>query len=88
MTNNEIRDAYLAAFAEASLELEKIFGEIEKLHIRRTRIERAVEVLGRRIESQAPVTGDPMLVERKTERAGLTVVTRVSVAQAATGVRS
>jgi len=54
---NEINnnpEAYRAAFDEASEELKQIFGEIEQLHLRRTHIEKAVEVLGRKIGTDQP----------------------------------
>ena len=80
--NNDInnREAYRAAFAEASEELKEIFGKIEQLHLRRIRVEKAVEVLGRKIGSDRPA---PIYkTQRKTHFAGLTVMTRLSVVPA------
>jgi hypothetical protein len=76
--NNQ--EPYRAAFDEASQELKQIFGEIEELHLRKSRVEKAVEVLGRTIQSDQPV---PVYkVRRKTHLPGLTVVTRLTVAPA------
>ena len=77
--NNDMnhQEAYRAAFAEASEELKQIFGKIEQLHLRRIRVEKAVEVLGRKIGSDQPV---PVYkTQRKTHLPGLTVMTRLSV---------
>jgi hypothetical protein len=80
---NEINnnpEAYRAAFDEASEELKQIFGEIEQLHLRRTHIEKAVEVLGRKIGTDQPM---PIYkVRRKTHLPGLTVMTRLTVVPA------
>ena len=76
MMNTNTKEAYRAAFDEASLELKQIFGRIEQLRMRKTRIEKVVEVLGRKIggvETSAPVE-----VRCKTHLAGLTVVTRLT----------
>jgi hypothetical protein len=79
MMNTNTREAYRAAFDEASLELKQIFGRIEQLRMRKRQIEKVVEVLGRKIgvgETMAPVE-----VRRKTHLAGLTVVTRLTAVQ-------
>jgi hypothetical protein len=79
INNTEInnKEAYRAAFAEASEELKEIFGKIEQLHLRRIRVEKAVEVLGRKIGSDRPT---PVYkIQRKTHFPGLTVMTRLSV---------
>ena len=47
--NNENKEMYEAAFAEASLELKNLFGKIEQLNMRKDRIEQVVKVLGRKI---------------------------------------
>jgi hypothetical protein len=77
--NNDInnKEAYRAAFAEASEELKQIFGKIEQLHLRKLRVEKAVEVLGRKIGSDRPT---PVYkTQRKTHLPGLTVMTRLTV---------
>jgi hypothetical protein len=82
INNTEInnKEAYRAAFAEASEELKEIFGKIEQLHLRRIRVEKAVEVLGRKIGSDRPT---PVYkIQRKTHFPGLTVMTRLSVVPA------
>jgi hypothetical protein len=73
---NKTKEAYRAAFDEASLELKQIFGRIEQLRMRKTRIEKVVEVLGRKIG--AVETPAPVEVRCKTHRTGLTVVTRLT----------
>jgi hypothetical protein len=74
-TNN--KEAYRAAFTEASEELKEIFGKIEQLHLRKLRVEKAVEVLGRKIGSERPA---PVYkIQRKTHLPGLTVMTRLTV---------
>jgi hypothetical protein len=79
MKNEINNEAYRAAYDEATEELKQIFGRIEQLHLRKVRVERAMEVLGRKIgpDQSAPV----FKVRRKTHLAGLTVVTRLTVSQ-------
>jgi hypothetical protein len=72
------KEPFRAAFDEASEELKQIFGEIEQLHVRKTHIEKAVEVLGRTVGSDQPAS--LYKVRRKTYLPGLTVVTRLTVA--------
>ena len=82
INNTEInnKEAYRAAFVEASEELKEIFGKIEQLHLRRIRVEKAVEVLGRKIGSERPA---PIYkIQRKTHFPGLTVMTRLTVVPA------
>jgi hypothetical protein len=77
--NNDInnKEAYRAAYDEATEELKQIFGRIEQLHDRKVRVEKAMEVLGRKIGSEHPA---PVFkVRHKTHLAGLTVVTRLTV---------
>ncbi len=78
---NENKETYRAAYAEAASELQEIFGKIEELHERRTRIERVVEVLGQKIVSDqsAPLHQ----VHLKTRVPGLTVVTRLTALKTA-----
>jgi hypothetical protein len=78
---NENKEAYRAAYAEAALELKEIFGKIEELHLRRTRIERVVEVLGQKIVSDQ---SEPLhQVHLKTQVPGLTVMTRLTALKTA-----
>jgi hypothetical protein len=74
-TNNQ--EAYRAAYDEATEELKQIFGKIEQLHLRKVRVEKAMELLGRRIGSERPA---PVFkVRRKTHLPGLTVKTQLTV---------
>lgn len=70
------KDPYRAAFAEATMELKELFGKIEELHTRRSRIEKVVEVLGRKIVSDQGEQAQK--VRLKTHLPGLTVVTRLT----------
>lgn len=76
MMNTKTKEAYRAAFDEASLELKQIFGRIEQLRMRKARIEKVMQVLGRKIGVVEAVT--PVEVRRKTHLKGLTVVTRLT----------
>ena len=69
------QQAYSAALAEASSELEKISGEIEELSLRKSRIEKAVSVLKGQIDFSVPkgIT----IVLKKSRRTNLYVQTRV-----------
>jgi DNA repair exonuclease SbcCD ATPase subunit len=71
---------FRGAFDEASEELKQVSGEIEQLHDRKNRVEKAVEVLGRKIESDQEASISK--IRRKTYLPGLTVVTRLTVAPA------
>lgn len=76
MNNTKTKEAYRAAFDEASHELKQIFGRIEQLRMRKARVERVMDVLGRKIgvvEAVAPVE-----VRRRSNLKGLTVVTRLT----------
>jgi hypothetical protein len=69
------QQAYSAALAEASSELEKISGEIEELSLRKSRIEKAVSVLKGQIDFSLPM--GITIVLKKSRRANLYVQTRV-----------
>jgi hypothetical protein len=69
------QQAYSAALAEASSELEKISGEIEELSLRRSRIEKAVSVLKGQIDFSVPV--GITIVLKKSRRPNLYIQTRV-----------
>ncbi len=75
--DNENTEMSRAAFAEASLELKNLFGKIEKLNMRKDRIEQVVKVLGRKIGAAEVVP--TLKVRQKTHLPGLTVVTRLTV---------
>ena len=47
MRQDTPRDAYRDAYNEAYSELRKIFGEVERLRIRRDRVAKLVEVLNK-----------------------------------------
>jgi hypothetical protein len=81
MMINDKKEPYRAAYAEASLELKEIFGKIEELHTRRARIEKVVEVLGRKIVSDQGELAQQ--VHLKTQRPGLTVMTRLTTLKTA-----
>jgi hypothetical protein len=78
MRQDAEREIYRAAFAEAYSELEEIFGEFERLRVRRARIEKVVEVLKPKVGSDeaAVITN----VRRTIPAKGFTVVTRFTVA--------
>jgi hypothetical protein len=84
MNNDMNKETYRAAYDEATEELKQIFGKIEQLHLRKVRVEKAMEVLGRKIgsEQSAPV----FKMRRKTHLAGLTVMTRLTVVPAESAV--
>ncbi len=75
------QDPYRAAFTEATMELKELFGKIEELHTRRSRVERVVELLGRKIVSDQGEK--PQKVRLKTKLPGLTVVTRLTAMKTA-----
>ena len=72
-------DAYREAYNEASTELQKIFGEVERLRIRRERVAKLVEVLNKRFGFQAELAEGPMIWRSQYE--GLTVATRIAIVQ-------
>jgi hypothetical protein len=76
---NENNEMYEAAFAEASLELNELFGKIEQLNMRKERIEQVVKVLGRKIGATEVMP--TVQVRKKTHLPSLTVVTRLTVYQ-------
>ncbi len=85
MMNNDVKEAYRAAYAEAALELKQLFGKIEELHLRRMRVEKVVEVLGRQIISDQSKLAHQ--VNLKTKRPGLTVVTNLTALRSAQKAR-
>lgn len=78
---NDNNQPYRAAYAEAALELKEIFGKIEQLHLRRSRIERVVEVLGQQIVSEQ--SEPEHQVNLKTQLPGLTIMTRLTALKTA-----
>jgi hypothetical protein len=72
-------DAYREAYKEASSELQKIFGEVERLRIRRDRVAKLVEVLNSRFGFQAQLAEDSLTWRSSHE--GLAVATRLTIAQ-------
>ena len=74
------RDAYQAAYNEAASELRKIFGEVERLRIRREHVTKLVEVLNRRFGFDVDLGLDPLTWQSRFE--GVSVVTHVSVVHA------
>lgn len=72
-------EAYRAAFTEASDELKELFGKIEKLNMRKERIQQVVTVLGKKI---GITEATPVLqVKHKTHLPGLTLITRLTAIQ-------
>ncbi|MGA7109382.1 MAG: hypothetical protein WBV28_02580 [Terracidiphilus sp.] len=69
------QQAYSAALAEASSELEKISGEIEELSLRKSRIEKAVSVLKGQIDFSVPM--GITIVLKKSRRPNFYMQTRV-----------
>jgi hypothetical protein len=74
------RDAYQAAYNEAASELRKIFGEVERLRIRREHVAKLVEVLNRRFGFHEDLGLDPLTWQSRFE--GFSVATRITVIQA------
>ncbi|MGB6192494.1 MAG: hypothetical protein WBF42_08510 [Terracidiphilus sp.] len=74
------KDAYQAAYNEAASELRKIFGEVERLRIRREHVAKLVEVLNRRFGFDEGFGLDPLIWQSRFE--GVSVVTRVNVIHA------
>jgi hypothetical protein len=75
MNNDFNKQAYFAALSEASSELEQISTEIAQLTLRRSRIEKAVDVLKGQIDFD--FSAGTTLVMKKARRPGLYVQTRV-----------
>ncbi len=76
MRQDTPRDAYRDAYNEAYSELRKIFGEVERLRIRRDRVAKLVEVLNKRFGFQAQIATNSMTWESQED--GLSVVTHVT----------
>lgn len=74
------RNAYQAAYNEAATELRKIFGEVERLRIRREHVAKLVEVLNRRFGFDEEFGLDPLTWQSRFE--GVSVVTRLNVIHA------
>ena len=70
------QDAYRAAYNEATSELRKIFGEVERLRIRREHVARLVDVLNRKFGFHAEVAGDQL--RWTSEEPGFSVITVLS----------
>lgn len=70
-------DAYRDAFNEASSELQEIFGQVERLRVRRDKVARLVDVLDRRFGFKAQHAEDPITWRSRHE--GLTVATRMTI---------
>lgn len=80
MRKNRQKDAYQAAYNEAASELRKIFGEVERLRIRREHVAKLVEVLNRRFGFQEELGLNALTWQSRFE--GVSVVTRVAVIHA------
>jgi hypothetical protein len=76
MRQDTPRDAYRNAYNEAYSELRKIFGEVERLRIRRDRVAKLVEVLNKRFGFQAQIATNSMTWESQVD--GLSVITHVT----------
>jgi hypothetical protein len=80
MKRDREKEAYQAAYNEAASELRKIFGEVERLRIRREHVAKLVEVLNRRYGFDEGFGLDPLTWQSRFE--GVSVVTRVNVVHA------
>ncbi len=80
MKRDREKEAYQAAYNEAASELRKIFGEVERLRIRREHVAKLVEVLNRRFGFDGELAPDPLTWQSRFE--GVSVVTRVNVVHA------
>jgi hypothetical protein len=85
MKNDLPRDAYRKAYREASSELEKIFGEVERLQIRRDRVAKLIEVLNRRFGFHAKLAQEPITL--RSQHDGLTVATRLTIVKTSPAVK-
>ena len=73
------KEAYRAAFDEASSELRKIFGEADRLLLRRDQVAKLMEVLNRRFGFEAHVAVDHMTL--KSHQPGFTAETHLAVVE-------
>ena len=73
------RNAYWAAYNQASTELNKIVSEVERLRVRRERIEKLVEVLNSRFGFEAHLSKEKFA--QTTELEGFSVRTRLVVVE-------
>lgn len=80
MKRDREKEAYQAAYNEAASELRKIFGEVERLRIRREHVAKLVEVLNRRFGFEGELALDPQTWQSRFE--GVSVVTRLNVVHA------
>ena len=80
MRKDREREAYKAAYNEAASELRKIFGEVERLRIRREHVAKLVEVLNRRFGFHEDPGFNPLTWQSRFE--GVSVVTRIAVVHA------
>ena len=72
------RQAYCAALAEASSELQQLSVEIQALVQRRSRVEKAVAMLKGQIDPSRPSSAS-ILVWKRSLKPGLKIQTRVSL---------
>jgi hypothetical protein len=79
MKNDLPKDAYRDAYKQASSDLQKIFGEVERLQIRKDRVAKLIEVLNRRFGFQAKLALEPITI--RSEQEGLKVATRLTIVQ-------
>ena len=79
MKESTDRNAYLAAYNQASNELNHIASEEERLRRRRERIENLVEVLNRRFGFEASLSKEKFM--KTTELPGLSIRTRLVVVE-------
>jgi hypothetical protein len=80
MDTDMTKQAYCAALAEASSELEKISTEIQALNQRRASVEKAVAVLKGQVDPNR--SSSTLLVWKRTLKPGLKVQTRLSLKEA------
>lgn len=80
MKKDRQKNAYQAAYNEAASELRKIFGEVERLRMRREHVAKLVEVLNRRFGFQGDLGSSPLTWQSRFE--GVSVVTRLAVIHA------
>ena len=73
------QDAYWAAYNEASSELDRIENEVERLRVRRERVEKLVEVLKRRFGYDAKVS--KVRFVQTSELPGLSIRTKLVVVE-------
>lgn len=77
MKKSTDQDAYRAAYNEASSELHKIVSEVERLQVRRRRVEKLVDVLNRRFGFEAQLSKEQFV--QTSELPGLSIRTKLVV---------